>query len=49
VLAAFVIGGAALLVGDLRAEGLAIAYLAGYIATDAVLVRPLARRLRSRA
>jgi O-antigen/teichoic acid export membrane protein len=49
VLAAFVIGGAALLVGELRAEGLAIAYLAGYIATDAVLVRPLSRRLRSSA
>jgi O-antigen/teichoic acid export membrane protein len=47
VLAAFVIGGAALLVADLRAEGLAFAYLAGYTATNLVLIKPLRRRLRA--
>jgi O-antigen/teichoic acid export membrane protein len=47
VLAAFVVGGAALLVEDLRATGLAFAYLAGYAATNLVLVRPLRRRLRA--
>jgi O-antigen/teichoic acid export membrane protein len=45
VLAAVVLTAAALLVAGLQADGLAIAYLAGYAATDLVLLRPVLRRL----
>jgi O-antigen/teichoic acid export membrane protein len=46
VLAAVLLGTAAVLVGPLGATGLAVAYLAGMVATDAALAWPLRRRLR---
>jgi O-antigen/teichoic acid export membrane protein len=47
VLAAVLVGTAAVLVGGLGATGLALAYLAGYTATDLALAGPLAKRLRA--
>jgi O-antigen/teichoic acid export membrane protein len=49
VLAAVLVGAAALLVGQHGATGLALAYLAGYVATDLALAGPLSRRLRASA
>ena len=46
VLAAVLLGTAAALVGPLGATGLAVAYLAGMVATDAALALPLRRRMR---
>jgi O-antigen/teichoic acid export membrane protein len=47
VLAIALLGTAAALVGSLGATGLAVAYLAGMVATDLVLAWPLSRRLRT--
>jgi O-antigen/teichoic acid export membrane protein len=47
VLGVVLVGTAALLVGGLGATGLAVAYLAGYVATDVALAGPLLRRLRA--
>ena len=47
VLAMVLFGTAAALVASLGATGLAIAYLAGMVATDLVLAWPLSRRLRT--
>jgi hypothetical protein len=47
VLAIVLLGTAAMLVGSAGATGLAVAYLAGMVATDLVLVWPLSRRLRA--
>jgi O-antigen/teichoic acid export membrane protein len=47
-LAAVLLGTAALLVGSIGASGLAVAYLAGMVATDLVLAWPLGRRLQKR-
>jgi O-antigen/teichoic acid export membrane protein len=49
VLAVVLVGTAALLVSSSQASGLAIAYLAGYVATDLALGAPLTRRLRAAA
>jgi len=49
VLAGVLIGTAALLVRGSHASGLALAYLAAYVATDLALVAPLSRRLRAAA
>ena len=49
VLAAVLIGAAALLVGGSHATGLALAYLAAYVATDLALGAPLSKRLRTAA
>ncbi len=46
-LAAVLLGTAAALVGSIGASGLALAYLAGMVATDLVLAMPLGRRLRA--
>jgi O-antigen/teichoic acid export membrane protein len=46
-LAAVLLGTAAALVGSIGATGLAVAYLAGMVATDLVLALPLGRRLRA--
>lgn len=45
VLAAVLIGAAFVLVAGMKANGLALAFLAAYIATDVALVVPLRRRL----
>ncbi len=46
-LAAVLLGTAAALVGSIGASGLALAYMAGMVVTDLVLVWPLGRRLRT--
>ena len=46
VLAGVLIGVALALVGEMRASGLALAFLAAYVATDLVLVAPLKQRMR---
>jgi O-antigen/teichoic acid export membrane protein len=47
VLATVLLGTAAALVGGIGASGLAVAYLAGMVATDLMLAWPLSRRLRT--
>jgi hypothetical protein len=47
ILAVVLVGTAAALVGGLGATGLALAYLAGYVATDLALAGPLSKRLRA--
>jgi O-antigen/teichoic acid export membrane protein len=47
VLAVVLVGTAAALVGGLGATGLAVAYLAGYVATDVALAGPLSKRVRA--